>query len=66
MGNYRSNLVEVNVQLHHETEKAWLVSITGEKKDAVWVPRSQAELHEKGSIHVLECPEWLATDKGLV
>lgn len=66
MGNHRSDLVEVGVQLHHETDKAWLVSVTGEKKDAVWVPMSQAELHQKGGSHVLECPEWLAVDKGLV
>lgn len=58
----RSDLIDVAVQVHAETEKAWLVSDTGERKDAVWIPKSQAELDEG----VLTLPEWLATEKKFV
>jgi len=62
----RSSLIDVAVQLHHETEKAWLVSDDGDKKNAVWIAKSQAELEPKGKVHILTLPEWIATEKGLV
>jgi hypothetical protein len=60
-------LVDVLVRLHHETDKAILVSDSGEEKDAVWLPRSQIEIEPKkpGYIEVT-LPEWLAMDKGLI
>ena len=58
----KSDLIDVAVQVHRETAKAWLVSDTGDKKDAKWIPKSQAELADG----VLTCPEWLAKDKGLI
>ena len=58
----KSDLIDCAVQLHHETEKAWLVSDDGERDHAVWIPKSQAELADG----VLTLPEWLATDKGLI
>lgn len=58
----KSDLIDVAVHLHVETEKAWLVSDTGDKTDAVWVPKSQAELD--GTI--LTLPEWLAIEKRFV
>ena len=61
-----SDLVDLAVIKHRETEKAWLVSDTGESKDGVWIPKSQAELYEGQSGSTLTCPEWLATEKGLV
>ena len=63
----KSNLCDYTVQLHAETEKAWLVSDDGDKLKAVWVPKSQAELepHERGNAYVLTLPEWLAIEKGL-
>ena len=65
-----SDLVDIDVRLHHETHgprSAWLVSTDGKIQNAVWVPKSQAELEPgvKG-MAVLTCPEWLAIDKGLV
>lgn len=60
----RSNLIDCAVQLHHETEKAWLVSDTGERDKAVWIPKSQAEFDEADG--TLTLPEWLAKDKGLI
>jgi hypothetical protein len=64
----KSDLTDVAVQLHRETDKAWLVSDTGNRTDAVWIPKSQAELEPDyaGKCHVLTLPEWLATEKGLV
>lgn len=62
----KSDLIEVAVQLHHETGKAWLVSDDGERDNAVWIPKSQAEIEPKGKHHELTMPEWLALDKGLI
>ena len=62
----KSDLIDVAVQLHHETEKAWLVSDDGDKAKAVWIPKSQAEIEPKGSAHILTLPEWLANDKRLI
>lgn len=66
MGNHDYNLAEIDVQLHAETNKAWRVSLDGENNNAVWIPKSQAELEVSGSHHRLTCPEWLALDKGLI
>ena len=60
-------LGDVEVTLHHETEKAWFVSDSGERQAAVWVPKSQAELHaeENGKSWTLTAPVWLLAEKGL-
>lgn len=58
----KSDLIDCAVHLHTETEKAWLVSDTGVRADAVWVPKSQAELEDG----VLTLPEWLAKEKDLI
>lgn len=61
-------LIDIVVQLHHETERAVLVSDTGVRDDAVWLPKSQIEYvagPKPGTIEVT-CPEWLAIDKGLI
>ena len=60
----KSTLIDCAVQLHHETEKAWLVSDSGERDKAVWIPKSQAEFDEADSVMTL--PQWLAKDKGLI
>lgn len=62
----KSDLIDLAVQLHHETGKAWLVSDDGDREKAVWIPKSQAEIEADGKIHLLTCPEWLAQDKGLI
>lgn len=69
-----SDLVEVTVHLHHETKPtetrlgAVLVSQTGDKNDAVWVPKSQVEITPGGKpdVVVLDIPEWLALAKDFV
>ncbi len=62
----RSNLVDVEVEIHLETERAWLVSDDGDRDSAVWIPKSQAELVTERRTHMLTLPEWLATEKGLI
>jgi mannose-6-phosphate isomerase-like protein (cupin superfamily) len=57
----RSDLVDIGVELKHETDRAWLV-FDGAKE--VWVPKSQAELSEDQK--TLTMPEWLAMDKGFI
>ena len=63
----KSDLVKVDVTRHGETDKAILVSDSGEKEDAVWVPKSQCEIfHECADDFItLTMPQWLAEDKGL-
>lgn len=66
----KSDLVDLTLQLHAETTKAVLVSDDGDKKRAVWLPKSQIEIErEPKSVRgliVATMPEWLAVDKGLV
>lgn len=67
MSSTRSNLIDLSLQLHHETERAILVSDTGDRDDAVWLAKSQIEYAEiKPGFVDVTCPEWLATERGLV
>jgi hypothetical protein len=62
-------LYDIRVQLHRETDKAVLVSETGDKEQAVWLPRSQIECVEvdgKPGLLDVTMPEWLAQEKGLI
>lgn len=66
-------LHSIEVALHHETkpgepdEGAILVSLTGEKDQGVWLPKSQCEFeHKAGRIVKVTAPEWFLTDKGLL
>jgi hypothetical protein len=63
----KSDLIDITMQLHAETEKAVLVSDDGDKAKAIWLPLSQVEIERKdGGIVVVTMPEWLATQRGLV
>jgi hypothetical protein len=69
----KSNLIDVTVQMHAETDKAVLVSDDGDKNKAVWIPKSQIEIafhpsmKERGNgAATITLPEWLAKDKGLI
>ena len=64
----KRELIDVLVRLHHETERAVLVSDTGNRNDAVWLPLSQIEFisgPKPGTIEIT-LPEWLALSKGLI
>jgi hypothetical protein len=62
-----NDLHNFELQLHWETDKALLVSDTGIKEQAVWLPKSKIEfdMTDGGRVQV-QCPEWLAIEKGLL
>jgi hypothetical protein len=65
----KPSLIDVAGCLHLETEKAILFSDTADKRDAVWLPKSQCEWHHDGGqdrFVTVTLPEWLAKDKGLI
>lgn len=61
----KRELIDIAVQVRHETPKAWLV-FDGRRE--VWIPKSQAELELEGSIGAatITMPEWLAKEKELI
>lgn len=63
----KSDIIEIDVQVLHETEKAVLVTDSVPEK-GVWLPRSKIEIEPTGigGIHTVTLPEWLALDKGLI
>lgn len=67
MSNGRSDLVDLTMQLHHETDKAILVSDDGDVDRAVWLAKSVVEFeHKKGNLVEVTLPEWLAMEKRLI
>jgi hypothetical protein len=64
----KSDLVDIDVIVHHETAGAVLVSDDGDRARAVWLPKAAIEIEPvKGkSHHRVTMPERLATEKGLV
>ncbi len=59
--------IEIYMEIHHETDKAFLVSEDGENK--VWLPKSQVETDQdcgSGDSVVFRIPEWLAFEKELI
>jgi hypothetical protein len=68
----KSDLLDLDVVKHHETEKAYLVSLDGERDKAVWVPKEPCEFQAGASVRpgrtygILTLPERLAIEKGLV
>ena len=57
----KSNLVDIAGVQHAETEKAILFSDTADKKDAVWLPKSQIEIEADGKNFItVTMPEQLA------
>lgn len=68
MSEYRSNLVDVAAVRMAETDSAILVSETGERENAVWLPKSQIEVENAGHANfvTVTMPDWLAKAKGLI
>ncbi len=63
----KSDLIDVTMQLHHETAKAVLVSDDGDRDHAVWIPKSHCEIEDKGQgVVIVTLPEWIAREKGLI
>lgn len=55
-----AKLVDIAVELRHETEKAFLL-YDGDKTE--WVAKSLVERNDDGTFTM---PEWLARDKGFI
>ena len=64
----RSDIEDVMGEIVHETSQAVLFH-TGIKEQAVWLPKSQIEIHVDDpapGLVTISAPEWLLIDKGLV
>lgn len=62
----KSNLLDIEVFLHHETAAAVLVSDDGERSKAVWLPKSAIEIERRnGGTILVTLPDTLAIEKGL-
>ena len=59
----KSDLVDIAVELRHETAKAYLVN-TGEGE--IWLPKSQCEYYKERTTEIVTMPYWLAREKGLI
>lgn len=57
----KSDLHDFEMTIHAETDKAYLLSDTGDEEDAQWFAKSMIE--RDGSTFTMS--EWLATEKGL-
>lgn len=65
-GARRSDLVDLALAIHGETDKAWLLSDEDDKAKAQWLPKSQAERGEGKDAGIWTMPGWLAKDRGWV
>lgn len=64
----KSDLIDIAMCRHAETEKALLASETADRDDAVWLPKAHIEVRDDGhrNFVTVTMPEWLAVEKGLV
>ena len=69
----RDETEKFTLVIHHETDRAWLVSENGEDDDAFWIPKSKCELTDKKpqadrkkTVAVFDIPEWLAMERDLI
>lgn len=62
--------VTITLCLHHDSGSALLVSESGNRDDAVWVPSSQVasrqQIDQRGEVWELEISEFIARDRGLI
>lgn len=60
-------LTDITLELHFETEKAYLFSDDGDREKAKWVPKSQVEIEKKrDNIYEVTMPIWLAAKNGWI
>lgn len=63
----KSNIIDIDVHVHVKTINAVLVSETGDRDAAEWLPLSQVEVDMTAPASAtLTLPEWLAIERGLV
>ena len=58
-------MIEITLEVHHETDEAYLVSDGGERE---WIPKSQVKVLAEIDVDYVEVemPEWLAKEKGFI
>lgn len=64
----KSDLIDLTVEIAHETEKAVLVH-EGDKSKAVWLPKSAVEIERdspRPGLAIVTLTESLALQKGLI
>jgi hypothetical protein len=71
MSAFKSDILDLRVVVHRQTDRAIQVSEHDELSKAVWLPLSQIEMTPaptKGGMRCadLQIPQWLAEAKGLV
>ena len=62
----KSDLIDIQMTIHHQTALAVLASDDGVRERAVWLPIVQIEVAPVAGGHEITMPEWLAVEKGLV
>jgi len=63
----KSDLHDLELQLHHETDRAILVSDDGDAANGVWLAKSIIEFEKKDKgIVIVTLPEWLGIERGLL
>jgi len=61
------NMIDIDVHLHVTTCNAVLVSETGDRDAAEWLPLAQVEVAVTApATATVTLPEWLAIERGLV
>jgi hypothetical protein len=65
-GHYRSRLIDLEVFVHHSTDRAWLISLDGDRNKATWIPKSVCEIDTDQGQATMTVSESIAVDKGLV
>lgn len=62
----KSDVIDIDLHVHVKTINAVLVSETGDRDAAEWLPLSQIEIEMTSpSTATVTLPEWLATERGL-
>ena len=58
-------MIEITLEVHHETDEAYLVSDGDERE---WIPKSQVKVLAEIDVDYVEVemPEWLAKEKGFI
>lgn len=63
----KSDLIDIEMTIHHQTEQAVLASDDGDREKAVWLPMSQIEVYEKTATTAeITMPQRFAMEKGLI
>ncbi len=64
-----SDLVDLDIVIRRETDKAWGIADPIKTGNIIWLPKSQCEVDDIKAPKMsakLTCPEWLAKERGLI